>query len=81
MFHTRVPGESETIDSLTTDSRLKSQSCEFGTLQGSLIRDRFVVPGIRDSKIKERLLRANVRAGNRACKWVTIHREPPRDWS
>ena len=56
MFHTRVQGEGETIDSFTTDLRLKSQSCEFGSLQDSLIRDRVVV-GIRDSKIKERLLR------------------------
>ena len=68
MFHTRVQGEGETIDSFTTDLRLKSQSCEFGSLQDSLIRGRMVV-GIRDSKIKERLLdqrlRANVRAGNR----------------
>ena len=56
MFHTRVQGERETIDSFTTDLRLKSQSCEFGSLQDSLIRDRVVV-GTRDSKIKERLLR------------------------
>ena len=56
MFHTRVQGEGETIDSLTKDLRLKSQSCECGSLQDSLIRDRVVV-GIRDSKIKERLLR------------------------
>ena len=56
MFHTREQGEGETIDSFTTDIRLKSQSCEFGSLQDSLIRDRVVV-GISDSKIKERLLR------------------------
>ena len=56
VFHTRVQGEGETIDSFTTDLRLKSQSCEFGSLQDSLIHDRVVV-GIRDSKIKERLLR------------------------
>ena len=56
VFHTRVQGEGETIDSFTTDLRLKSQSSEFGSLQDSLIRDRVVV-GIRDCKIKERLLR------------------------
>ena len=56
VFHIRVQGEGETIYSFTTDLRLKSQSCEFGSLQDSLIRDRVVV-GIRDSKIKERLLR------------------------
>ena len=67
MFHTRVQGEGETIDSFTTDLRLKSQLCEFGSLQDSLIRDRVVV-GIRDSKIRGKVtqrLRANVRAGNR----------------
>ena len=53
VFHTRVQGEGETIDSFTTDLRLKSQSCEFGSLQDSLIRDR-VVLGIRVTKIKER---------------------------
>ena len=52
VFHTRVQGEGETIDSFTTDLRLKSQSCEFGSLQDSLIRDRVIV-GNRDSKIKE----------------------------
>ena len=58
VFHTRVQGEGATIDSFTMDLRLKSQSCEFGSLQDSLIRDRVVV-GIRDSKIKERLLRGS----------------------
>ena len=67
VFHTRVQSEGETIDSFTTDLRLKSQSCEFGSLQDSLIRDRVVV-GIRNSKIRGKVtqrLRANVRAGNR----------------
>ena len=59
MFHTRVQGEGETIDSFTTDLRLKSQSCEFGSLQDSLIRDRG-----NKGKVTQRL-RANVRAGNR----------------
>ena len=36
--------------------RLKSKSCEFRSLQDSLISDRVVV-GIRNSKIKVRLLR------------------------
>ena len=44
------------MGSFTIDLRLKSQTCEFGSLQDSLIRDR-VVLGIRDSTIKERLLR------------------------
>ena len=56
MFHIRVQGEGETIDSFITDLRLKSQSCEFGSLQDSLIHDRVVV-GIRDSKIKDGMLK------------------------
>ena len=57
MFHTRVQSEGETIDSFTTDLRLNSQSCEFGSLQDSLIRDRVVV-GIRlqnKGKVTQRL--------------------------
>ena len=64
VFHTRVQDEGETIDRFTTDLRLKSYSCEFGSLQDCLIRDR-VVMGIRDSTLKKMLLRANVRTHNR----------------
>ena len=64
VFHTRVQDEGETIDRFTTDLRLKSYSCEFGSLQDCLIFDR-VVAGIRDSNVKKMLLRANVRTGNR----------------
>ena len=56
MFHTRVQREEEQIDSFVTDLRLKSKTCEFGNLKDSLIRDRVVV-GIRDSRLKEKLLR------------------------
>ena len=83
VFHTRVQGEGETIDSFTTDLRLKSQSCEFGSLQHSLIRDRVVV-GIRDSKIKERLLRDSeltFRAGNRHLQCKRKKNEPKKKTS
>ena len=56
LFHTRHQQEEETIDSFVTDLRLKAQTCEFGPLGNSLIRDRLVV-GIQDSKLKEKLLR------------------------
>jgi hypothetical protein len=56
VFHTRQQQEEESIDSFVTDLRLKAQSCEFGELQESLIRDRLVV-GIGDAKLKEKLLK------------------------
>ena len=56
IFHTRVQLEDESIDSFVTDLRLKSKTREFGELKESLIRDRLVV-GIRDVKLKEKLLR------------------------
>lgn len=56
VFHTRVQKEEEQIDSFITDLRLKSKTCEFENLRDSLIRDRVVV-GIRDSRLKEKLLR------------------------
>ena len=34
----------------------RSHHCEFGTLKESLIRDR-IVAGIKDAKVRERLLR------------------------
>ena len=68
VFHTRVKGEGETIDSFTTDLRLKSQSCEFGSLQDSLIRDRVVV-GIRDSKI-------NLRKKTSPCSGTSNKKRP-----
>ena len=56
VFHTRQQQEEEVVDSFVMDLRLKSQTCEFGPLMDSLIRDRLVV-GIQDAKLKEKLLR------------------------
>ena len=56
VFHTRVQREEEQFDSFVTDLRLMSKTCEFENLRDSLIRDRVVV-GIRDSRLKEKMLR------------------------
>ena len=56
VIYERVQQEGETADSFITYLRLKSQSCEFGALQDSPIRNRVEI-GIRDSKMKEKMLR------------------------
>ena len=45
-----------TLDAFLLDLRNKAKTCEFGTLQDSLIKDR-IVCGIDDKSIRERLLR------------------------
>ena len=39
-----------------TELKARSQHCEFGTLQESLIRDKIVL-GVHNKKVQERLLR------------------------
>ena len=48
--------EGETIDQFITELRTRARSCEFGDQHDSMIRDRIVF-GVRDSRLKERLLR------------------------
>ncbi|KAJ8404507.1 hypothetical protein AAFF_G00337740 [Aldrovandia affinis] len=52
----RVQAESESIEQFVTDLRLKSQSCNFGTLCDSLIRDQIVI-GVLDKKVRMQLLK------------------------
>ena len=44
------------IDAFVTDLRMKAKTCEFGTLNDSLIKDR-IVCGIDSKSVRERLLR------------------------
>ena len=48
--------EGETIDHFITELRTRAKSCEFGEQHDSMIRDRIVF-GVRDTQLKERLLR------------------------
>ena len=54
-FNTRNQQEGESVDTYVTDLKWKAQSCEYGELSDSLIRDRLVV-GIRDARLKEKML-------------------------
>lgn len=56
MFRSRVQLHNEPFDSFLTALRLKAQSCGFGTLKDSLVRDQIVF-GVEDKKLRERLLR------------------------
>jgi len=51
---TQAPGEN--IDAFVTSLRLKAKSCDFGTQEDSMIRDRIVL-GCPDPRLQERLLR------------------------
>ena len=55
-FFTCVQKADENIDSYVNELRTKAKTCEFGDLTDSLIRDR-IVCGIRDSRVRDRLLR------------------------
>ncbi|KAL7859481.1 hypothetical protein SRHO_G00146280 [Serrasalmus rhombeus] len=46
----------ETFDCFMTDLKLKAQSCDFGDLKDSMVRDQ-IVYGILDKKTRERMLR------------------------
>ena len=48
--------EGETIDQFITELKTCARCCEFGDQHDSMIRDRIVF-GVRDSRLKERLLR------------------------
>lgn len=56
VFRNRVQKESEPIEKYVTDLRLKSQSCNFGTLCDSMIRDQIVI-GVLDNKVRMHLLK------------------------
>ena len=56
VFNTRSQGPGEHIDSCLTELRKLTNSCEFGILHDSLIKDR-IVCGISSAKVKARLLR------------------------
>ena len=56
LFNTCSQCDGETTDQYVTDLKIKAQTCEFGELKDSLIRDR-IVCGIRCDKTRSRLLR------------------------
>jgi hypothetical protein len=58
LFRSRQQHQDETFEQFVTDLRLKAKTCNFANLYSSMIRDQIVF-GIRDSRIREKLLREN----------------------
>lgn len=56
VFRSRMQQPEETFDCFVTDLKLKAQSCDFGELRDSMVRDQ-IVYGIHDKRTRERLLR------------------------
>ena len=57
-FNKRDQETNETVELYVTVLRKLAKTCNFGTLENSLIRDRLVV-GIRDNNIRKRLLQVS----------------------
>ena len=55
-FFTRVQEEGEPLEKFIVDLKISASTCNFTTLRESLVRDR-VICGIRDSKLREDLLK------------------------
>lgn len=55
VFNSRIQTGTESVEEFIMDLKLKSQSCNFGALADSLVRDRIVM-GVRDKRLREKLL-------------------------
>ena len=55
-FNSSFQSPNETVDSYINNLRYLASTCEFGALTDELIRDHLVI-GVKDSSLKERLLR------------------------
>lgn len=73
-FNTRTQLEDEPFDNFIKDLRKIASNCEFGRLKDELIKDR-IVCGIRDRRVKDRLLREanlNLEKAIEICKAAEI---------
>ena len=69
MFHTCSQNE-RSFDNFLIDIKSKAKTCEFGSLEDSLIRDR-IVCSIDSKEMRERLLRDSELTLNKAANMVT----------
>lgn len=66
-FNTRVQLKGESFEAYVADLRKIGQNCDFGNLRDELIKDR-IVCGIRDPRVKNRLLREANLSFNKAVE-------------
>ena len=70
VFNRRVQDTGETFDAFLADLRRLARTCDFGTLEESIIRDRIVI-GIREDSTRRKLLQTrklDLQAAIDACK-------------
>ena len=70
VFNRRVQDNGETFDAFLADLRRLARTCDFGTLEESIIRDRIVI-GIREDSTRRKLLQTRklyLQAAIDACK-------------
>ena len=71
VFNSRFQKSGETIDEYVNQLRLLAESCEFGSLKDSLIRD-MVIFGCNDERLKESMLREPDLSLQRAIKMCRL---------
>lgn len=82
-FFTRNQETGESIQQYVTALRLLSKNCEFGNLAEELIKDR-IVCGLRDSRVRDRLLRCddlNLDKAVKLCQAEEVSQESERQIS
>ena len=71
-FHTRIQKQGESIDSFTSDLRIKAKCCHFGELTDELICDR-IVCGVTSDTLRKALLRDSELTLAKALSICQIH--------
>ena len=72
-FNSRVQQLSEHVQNFITSLKILSNSCEYGSLKDSLIRDR-IVCGVSSDTLRRQLLKERELTFHRAIQMCQIHR-------
>lgn len=82
VFRKTIQMEGQSFENFLRDVKLKVRSCNFGDLTDSLVRDQ-IVDGVRDHKLRERLLREDdltLEKATRICKAAENSSQQARMW-
>ena len=71
-FHTRFQTAEESMQSFITSLRIMADTCEFGTLKDSLIRDR-IVCGVTSDTLRKQLLKERDLTLHKTIQMCQIH--------
>ena len=76
-FNTRFQEASEPVQNFITALKIQADTCEFGTLKGSLIRDR-IVCGVSSNALRKQLLKERDLTLHKAVQLCQIHESTER---